>query len=235
MRSTSVSDKPLIMSWTALRIHEECRHKGMLQRKGVRAPMQDNRNFFHGTVADRIVRRWLEDPDRQPGTMVDEVEPTFERETETLAQRDQGYVRWKSRTDRADAMAKVKDLVVRIEPWLETNVLPHEFEPEVRFRFPIAMEGIHGPVQVLLVGGIDILVRTADGDWHLWDLKATTNPDYWKSTLGQLVFYALAVQMGFEPHKVPEVAGIVAPMSPWSQTAYGTREDVAIDSEAPTA
>jgi hypothetical protein len=33
----------------------------------------------------------------------------------------------------------------------------------------------------------------------------------------------------------PEVASLVAPMSPWSQTSFGIREDVAIDSEAPTA
>lgn len=205
-------EKPLIISWTALRIHEECRHKGMLQRSGVRAPMQDNRNFFHGTVADRIVRRWLEDPERQPGTMAAQVEATFEAETAVLAERDQGYVRWKNRTDRADAMAKVQDLVVKIEPWLEVHILPYEFEPEVRFRFPIAMEGIHGPVQVLMVGGIDLLKRDEHGDWHVWDLKATANPDYWKSTLGQLVFYCLAVQMGFEPHKLPTVAGIVQPL-----------------------
>lgn len=207
--------KPLSMSWTALRIHEECRHKGMLKRSGVRSPMQDVRNYFHGTVADKIVREWLEDPERQLGTMQARVAPMFDSEAEKLANSDQGYVRWKNLADKATMQAKVEQLVVTIEPWLVTNVLPHEFEPEVRFRFPISMPGLRGEdVVVMLVGGIDILVRTAEGDWHVWDLKATANPDYWRSSKGQLVFYGLALQMGFAPHKVPTKVGLVQPLVP---------------------
>lgn len=200
------------MSWTALRVHEECRYKGKRLREGKRSPMQDVRNFFHGTVADRIIRAWLEDPERQPGTMAAQVEPMFDSEAERLANSDQGYVRWKSNKDRAQMMDKVVRLVTLIEPWLVTNVLPYEFEPEVRFRFPISMPGLHGDVVVIMTGGIDILVRTPEGEWHVWDVKATNNPDYWRSTKGQLVFYGLAVQMGFPPNRVPTKTGLVQPL-----------------------
>jgi hypothetical protein len=183
-------------------------------RSGIRSPMQNVRNYFHGTVADKIVREWLEDPERQPGTMVGRVAEMFDSEAERLANSDQGYVRWKSLSDRAEMQAKVERLLRDIEPWLVENILPHEFEPEVRFRFPISMPGLHGDVVVIMVGGIDMLVRTAEGDWHVWDLKATNNPSYWRASKGQLVFYGLAVQMGFPPHKVPTKTGLVQPLVP---------------------
>ena len=49
----------------------------------------------------------------------------------------------------------------------------------------------------------------ADGRYSVWDLKTTKDNDYWKKTLGQLVFYDLVIiSMYGQP---PKETGLIQP------------------------
>ena len=96
--------------------------------------------------------------------------------------------------------AWIETLLGRLEPMLVSRVLPFDYEAEHRFRVPIRIPDLAGNTsEIDLVGGMDILVRESSEPviWAGYDLKATQNPDYIRKTLGQGIFYDLAVWAKF--------------------------------------
>ena len=204
---------PLTISWSALKSHEECRQKHFLQQTGHRSPGRDLRGFFHGTVADRVMRAWLdqESPElgAMPGMVIDMIDKCLVEAKDT----EDGVVRWKGREDRGILTEYVVELVTRLEPWLVANVLPYDYQPEHRFRVPVRIPYLDGtPVVITLIGGIDILVREneAENVWAAYDLKATKNDQYVKQVLGQGIFYDLAIRAAWG--KSPRTFAFVQPM-----------------------
>jgi hypothetical protein len=217
-------DGPMLVSWSQLRAHEECRHKGVLLRAGKRSPAQDIRGFFHGTVVDRVMRAWLEDPARQPGQMVAMVDAWIESCLRDAVESGDGVVRWKSATDRAEMRGFCVDLVTRLEPLLDKYVLPFDFEPAKRFNVPLEVPYLDGsPTCVHLVGEMDILLRDGQLRWGVWDLKATRDNDYWRKVLGQLVFYELACWIAFGEHTA--LTGLIQPMCADPVVTFTVSED----------
>lgn len=150
------------------------------------------RIFLPGTVCDLAQRRWLESDDPQPGEMARSVDTIL---TEVV-EKAESKIRWFG--DPREDVAKVREFcrntVTKLEPWLQENVLPYDYQPEVRFKahmeVPYLCEGRYAPV--MLGGGIDIVVRDHEGKFRLYDLKVTTDLGYIRSTLAQLIFYDLA-------------------------------------------
>lgn len=188
----------LSISWSSLRVHEECRQKSMLKRHKKKAAREDVRNFVHGNVVDLIMRAWLEDEDRQPNTMPDQVPAMFESYVAEIAG-DGQYVKWRGLSDKDDLIEFCRELLIRLEPLLEHYVLPYEFQPELRFsKVPLQVEFLTGePTIIHLIGGIDILTRRPDGSWVAYDLKATKDRRYHRKVLGQAYFYDLAIECMF--------------------------------------
>lgn len=196
MTETCEGPKRLKVSWTKLQARELCNQRGWLQEQKKKAPMQNVRPFFHGTVADRVMRKWLDSDDPRPGEMVTWVEDMVEEQLKEARSTGDGVVRWKHRTDREEMVEWVKVLLGRLEPFLLRDVIPYEYQAEYRFRVPVKIPDLQGNMSVIdLVGGMDILVRedpTPPGVWAAYDLKATENPSYVNKTLGQGIFYSLA-------------------------------------------
>ncbi|MFA7264767.1 MAG: PD-(D/E)XK nuclease family protein [Candidatus Nanopelagicales bacterium] len=187
--------KPIKISWSALQAHTACKQRAFLFREKKKNPVTNIRPFFHGTVADRVMRRWLEADQQVPGEMATWVDFMIDHEIEEAKRTSDGVVNWKSDTDRAEMAEWVRQLVTRLEPFLLKEVIPYEYEPEARFRVPLRIPDLNGETaQIMLVGGMDILVRESKLPpvWAAYDLKATANPDYLRKTLGQGVFYSLA-------------------------------------------
>lgn len=165
-------------------------------REKKKSPVTDIRNFFHGVVADRCMRRWLDSDNPVAGEMVSWVDEMVELCLEESRSRGDGVVRWRDLGDRARVTEWVRVLLERLEPFLLQNVIPYEYQPEFRFRVTIRIPDLNGELtEVDLVGGMDILVRESSGPpavWAGYDLKATENPDYLRKTLGQGIFYSLA-------------------------------------------
>jgi len=208
----SASDLAVLsISWSSLRIHEECRMRGRLHRAGKKIAVQDIRGYFPGTVADRVMRAWLDSPDHAPGQMQEMVDEVMRIEEEKAVASQDGVVRWRSKNDRAEVAAFCRELVARLEPILRKEVLAYDFEPAKWFRTPISIPGLeHGSVLVIdLIGEMDILVN-AHGRWAVWDLKATKDDNYWRKTLGQLTFYDTAVAAMFG--EATSRAGLIQPM-----------------------
>lgn len=201
----------LRLSWSRLRLHDECPAKWGLQRSA-KSPYQDIRNFFHGNVCDLAMRRWLEQPEPEPGWMAVQVEAIF-AEAEVIAKdTGDGIVKWKHATDKRETMEFCRELVRRLEEDLTEHVLPYEWEPAVRFSVPIGVTGLDGEVrEVDLIGEMDLLVRKpATGAYVIWDLKATANNSYYQKVLGQLAFYTIALKAWKK--QWPEHTGLLQPM-----------------------
>ena len=200
--------EPFRVSWSSLQNWEMCKQKGWLISQRKSSPVKDSRNFFHGTVVDRIMRNWLDDP--QPGIMPQMVDDYMEScEREALETGD-GIVKWKHKTDKADLREFCITLTKKLEPILFKLVVPFDYEPAKRFKIPMTLPGINNePTEIFLTGEFDLLVRE-NSHYNVWDLKATADNNYWKKTLGQLVFYDLAVyaMMGESPVK----SGLIQPM-----------------------
>lgn len=204
-------DSPMLVSWSQLRAHEECRHKGVLLRAGKRNPAQNIRGFFHGTVVDRVMRAWLDSPALRPGHMVEMVDDLIESCQRDAVESGDGVVHWKSATDRTELHEFCVELVRRLEPLLCRYVLPFDYEPAKRFSVPLEVPGLDGaPLCVHLVGEMDILARDGRQQWAVWDLKATRDDSYWRKTLGQLVLYDIATWAMFGNYTT--LTGLIQPM-----------------------
>lgn len=202
--------KEFSISWTGLRYWEECKQLGYLVSQRRKNPTMDVRNFFHGNVVDRIMRNWLDTEEPEPGMMVKMVDEYMDK-TEAEVQ-ESGKIKWKHKKDRDDVRNYCVELVTRLEPILMEEVLPYEYEPAVRFAVPVRAFNLDGEeYRLILKGEFDLLVRNQDsGLFRVWDLKATQDNNYWKKTLGQLVFYDLAVFAMFG--SFPERSGLIQPM-----------------------
>jgi CRISPR/Cas system-associated exonuclease Cas4 (RecB family) len=174
----------------------------------------DIRKYFHGMVVDTVMRTFLLSgpaPGERRGQMAVAVRAAVEFEEERAKAKGDGVVRWRSAADKKDLIEWCAELVTRLEPILDEHVLPFEYQPAHRFRAPVLVPGLRGEQrQILTLGEIDVLVRDREGKFRLWDLKGTSDDQYWRKTVGQLIFYDLAVAAQFGAS--PIVAGLIQPM-----------------------
>lgn len=185
----------LTISWSQLRLFEECRQKVSLLRAGKRQHAANARVFFPGTVVDRVVRDWLTNG-AEPGAMPDMVSSVMVREKELLASDENRIVKWKDLDDEAAVREDCIQAVRNIEPALVKYVLPYEYQTDYRFRTPIDLPYQGGKVRALLIGAMDIVVHDPDaGWWANYDVKMTRDENYWKKTQGQMTFYDLASEL----------------------------------------
>lgn len=189
--------KRLRISWSQLLTHETCKQKSHLQRKQKRSPANDNRGFFHGIVVDRIMRARLEaDASVGSGWMEAQVEGYIPKLREEMAEEGQGVVRWKHAGDREEMTALCREACRSLEPMLAKWVLPYDYQPEYRFNQTVRIPYLDGQLaEIELIGGIDILVRRSQDPLQFfgYDLKITRDKNYINKTLGQSIFYDLAV------------------------------------------
>lgn len=205
-----MNDKPLSISWSALRNHAECKQKSALLRAGKRGPAKDIRAYFHGMVADKIMRDWLADPHRSAGAMAEQVDTYITDCAQQAVNDGDGIVRWRHAQDRAELRRFCVELLTRLEPLLRQIVLPYEFHSAYSFRQPVTIPDLAGkPTTIFLRGEMDLLTREPEG-WAVWDLKATADTQYWRKVVGQLLFYDLAV---LAEHGRPTIrVGLIQPM-----------------------
>jgi hypothetical protein len=189
----------LRISWSGLRTHLECKQRGALHRSGRSLKLSDSRSFFPGIVTDKVVREWLENsPERNFGAMPGMVEQTINVELERIRERG-GVVRWKHTEDQASVLADCIEAVKGIEPALIEHVLPNDYMVDFRFQAPLGIPGLDDELTyITLVGAMDIITRTPEGEFAVWDVKHTRDGSYWKKTVGQLSFYDLSVFALFE-------------------------------------
>lgn len=183
----------IYLSWSRLRSHEECKQKGYLRRVGKKPEVSDHRNFLPGNITDRIVRDWLlDDPADNQGAMPEMVFEYFQKSLQDVKEQD-AIVKWKGHDDKNKIFEQCKEAVTTIEPYLNKFVVPYEYTPDFKFEVPIEVELVnHEPVQVVLNGYMDILVKYDPESYGIFDVKHTTNNDYWRKTIGQLGFYDTA-------------------------------------------
>lgn len=185
--------KPLRVSWSAIRTHEECHQKSWLLRSGKRAKVSNIRNFFHGIVVDKIMREWLDQPLHTTGAMermVSDVMAQMEAEEKD----NDNIVRWRNAADREELSTFCTELVRRLEPILREHVLPYTYEHGKWFKVPMVVPGPfdHDDVrQIVLTGEMDLIVNNSGP--VVWDLKGTADDQYWRKVVAQLTFYDIAV------------------------------------------
>jgi PD-(D/E)XK nuclease superfamily len=209
-------DREIGVSWSRLREHAECHMKASLKADGKRSKVSDIRVFFPGTVADRVMRRWLTQVLHERGEMAAMVDEVMDAEEALARESGDGIVRWRGPSDRAEVRAFCLELAEKLEPILAEHVLPYEWEPAWRFRIPLVVQYLDGsPQRVWLVGELDLLVNagaagSAGTFRYVWDLKATRDDSYWRKNVGQLLFYALAVRL--DRGAWPDGCGLIQPM-----------------------
>lgn len=184
--------KPLRVSWSSIRTHEECHQKSWLLRSGKRAKVNNIRNFFHGMVVDKIMRDWLDNPLHTAGDMQRLVGQVMD-EQEAVERSTGNIVRWRNAADRDEVRAFCVELVSKLEPILREHVLPYRYEHGKWFKIPLQIPNriTRDMREILLTGEMDLLVHN-DGP-VVWDLKGTADDSYWRKVLGQLTFYDLAI------------------------------------------
>lgn len=201
------------ISWSALRTHEECKQKSYLARTKRLAKLDDKRNYFPGTVTDRVVRNWLiNDPKSHLGEMPSLVEEYVNRQREEMKEKEEGVVRWRDPGDRARVIEECQEAVEKIEPVLLKHVIPHEYQPDFSFKAPLRLRNpVTGEIETIqLRGYMDLLVRMNGTEWAVWDVKHTRDNSYWRKTVGQLGFYDLAIELLFG--KKSTVTGLMQPL-----------------------
>jgi hypothetical protein len=224
-----VSDTLLKLSWSRVRLHSECPQKGHLTSLGRRSKLADARVFFAGNVVDRCMRQWLSDSDDpQRGWMSAQVDRIMDETEQGTQENGDGVIRWKP-DERAKVREKCQRAVFQLEDDLSLLLSlwrppSHGWDPAPRFEVPLAIPRPDGSrAQIILHGEIDLLVVKPAGDIEVWDLKTTADNQYWRKTLGQLVFYEIAV-WAMKKGKWPVRSGLLQPlcdetMPSWQFTA----------------
>lgn len=213
----------LRISWSQLRLHEECKQKGFLQRTGHRASLENQRVFFPGTVTDRVVRDWLNNTPGEKGLMPQMVDTIIDREKAAVAEQG-GVMTWKDRGDREKVRKDCIEAVTKIEPSLMRFVVPYEFQPDFGFKAPVTVPHPDGGMETIyLIGYMDILVRDDKDRWWVWDVKHTRDDGYWRKTVGQLSFYDLAVELMFGKPTIR--TGLLQPLCKKPEFPYTITQD----------
>lgn len=210
--------KPLSVSWSRLYEFEKCHQRVVFHMAGKGDTVKDGRRFVHGTLADRAVRRFLDQETEQlPGQMAQYVDELWD---EICEHNDEYKIEWKGdpAEDRARVREIAKTVVNNLEPFLFARVIPFEYEPEFRFKVPLQIPDSRGMGRtIILNGGMDIAVREPDRI-SLYDLKATTNENYISSgIMPQLIFYGIAWTLLFGD-KVDNIRA--AFLTPYTQVQY---------------
>lgn len=180
--------------------------------RGHQSPLRNIRSWFHGTVCDTAMRRWLDMEEPVPGWLAANIDAIFDECLKSTRETGDGIVRWKSPTDRDETREFCRELAGRLEPLLARYVLPFTWWPAQRFTTPVTVQGREpGTVRhVLLVGEMDLLLQDGKGRWIILDLKATRDNHYYRKVLGQLAFYSLALQSW--KGSLPYLTGLIQPM-----------------------
>lgn len=136
-----------------------------------------------------------------------QVDRIMDEEEQTSRDTGDGVIKWKSVDDRREVHELCREAVRQLEDDLDALLglfwKPKEqqcgWDPAPRFEVPLLIPHPAGHrQQILLVGEIDLLVLRPEG-WlvpagvEVWDLKTTKDDQYWRKTLGQLLFYEVAV------------------------------------------
>lgn len=202
------------VSWSKVRLAEECRQKAYLISEGMKSPAADVRVFFQGNVVDMAMRRWLAMEDPPAGWMVQQVDAIMDELERKVREEKEGVVRWKHQADRDQVREFCRECAKRLEPLLRQVALPYDYQPAKRFSTELTIPGLDGnPVKILLTGEMDLLTKerqAAVKRFRVWDLKATKSADYWRKTVAQLVFYDIACMCLFGVSVVE--AGLLQPM-----------------------
>lgn len=224
-RCTNCNMDTVYLSWSRLRTHEECRQKGYLQRTGKRAENDNHRNFLPGNITDRVVRDWLlDDPWANLGTMKDMVPEYLDRSVSES--KDQGgMILWKGASDKADIIRDCTTAVTEIEDDLKRLVLPYDYTPDYAFKsiLEVPVRGREEPIQLVLNGYMDILVRKAQGSFSILDVKHTKDNSYWKKTFGQLAFYDTALRLSEGVYS--DYAALLQPLCKEQEKAFEITEN----------
>jgi PD-(D/E)XK nuclease superfamily protein len=204
----------LLLSWSGLKRYEACHQLHLRTIKKQTTP-PNARVFLAGACADLVQREWLNQEDPKPGQMVTAIPDVLDRLTNSERNFEdyRSHIRWRvdRATDLRDISGFVKLVVTKLEPILLKHVVPYDYEPELKFRTTLGIPYLDDkPVGVLLLGGIDIVVRLPDGRFVLYDLKATKERRYIDSTLGQGIFYDIAWASYFG-EGYPAMFGFIAP------------------------
>src|SRR5918997_7206322 len=151
-------DERIKISWSQLQAFELCSHRANLIRQGKKGPATDIRNFFHGTVCDRVMRAWLSQESPGLGEMPEMVDDYIIKCLDEAKETGDGVVRWRNSQDRKIVTLYCKDILSKLEPMLVKLVLPYDYEPEFRFKIPVRIPYLDNKtlVEIYLTGGIFI-------------------------------------------------------------------------------
>lgn len=203
----SDKDERFKVSWSSLQRWELCKQKDYLVRQHLATGGTNVRNFLAGTTVDMIQKAWLDNP---VGPMVGMVDEYFEKAIAQAEEKD--TLKWRSKNDKHNIYKNCVLATEQLQPILEARVLPYEYEPAKRFYEPVQIKRLDGQVdEIILRGEFDLLVRDPQDDrFIVWDLKTTADNDYWKKSLGQLVFYDLVIFSMFG--QPPKKTGFIQPL-----------------------
>jgi hypothetical protein len=218
--------KPLRVSWSAIRTHEECHQKSFLLRDGKRAKVNNIRNFLHGSVVDSIMRTWLDNPQHPAGLMEELVDSELATTIEKEKAND-NVVRWRNAADRDELRKFCRELVHRLEPILREHVLPYPYEHGKWFKVPMSIPAYPGTGtrEIVLTGEMDLILD--NGGPVVWDLKGTADDSYWRKVVGQLAFYDLAVWASSGTKT--RFTGLIQPMCAEQILAFEITDDMRRD------
>jgi hypothetical protein len=178
-----------------------------LQKTGHATPLTNVRNFLPGTVTDRAVRNWLQDP--QPGLMQTWIPELLETVVEEFSKGT--VILWRHPNDKDDVRKECIEAVTKIEPYLTKFVVPFRYQQDFRFEVPITLQTTRfGRQPIFLVGAMDLLVQDVQDRYWVWDVKHTRDGSYWRKTIGQLYFYDLSTLLLFK--KPAHRVGLLQPL-----------------------
>lgn len=216
-----MNNKPLRVSWSAIRVHEECHQKSFLLRDGRRAQVSNIRNFFGGMCVDQIMRDLLDNPLTRSYDLRGLVTATMD-EMENKERGKGNMVRWRDAADRNQIRDFCTELITRLIPILEEHVVPFPYEHGKWFKVPMSIPGLDGqPAEIVLTGEMDLIVDN-DGP-VIWDLKGTADDNYYRKVVAQLVFYDLAVWAS--SGRKTRFVGLIQPMCTEQLLAWEVTDD----------
>jgi hypothetical protein len=147
-------------------------------------------------VADQVFKQYLnEEANQYLGFMSESAERILDESEVFARESGDGIVRWKHKDDKQEVLEMVQELCDKVEPIINNLIKGKQYQTAFRFNAPIRIPYLDGKLTTIrLRGEMDLLTWDLDRKiFEVYDLKATRNEQYWRTTIGQTVFYDLSI------------------------------------------
>ncbi len=193
------------LSYTGFKKYVSCPQSYYLEYvEKMRPPHEDQRNTLNGNSLHTLLEDYIKIGDGDTQWLIDNAERVWD---ETLAK---SFVVWKHDDDAQDVLEKMRMFTQNLADLLKDSKINEAVtngtaQPELKADTVVNING----TKLKMAGRIDLVMKSATGDYLFYDLKASQNRSIME--FDQLVWYSIVLGAHLKDMDQPTMGGYILP------------------------